>query len=286
MNVSDQVLLKFALQKLEEGKKVGYIVIIERSDAKSKGLGRKIVLSEDGEYVGSLGYKDLDQVVILKALDIIKKGLPTTISISFGAEAQDPNVIKLNTLCGSGVVKVFVDVLHPQQKAIVVGLKEPGETIAKMLKMLGYTTVAVELERDCKEYAHKDFADEFLCKSLHDVVKELTLRVKLNDIVVLVHGKLEEQIELIKAVIHNVRYVFMMGSVRKIKECVKKLIEGGISKEVLVKRFRAPMGLDIEALTPFEIAISFLAELIALRRGFGDKQVSFLNNVPNLINET
>jgi len=176
--------------------------------------------------------------------------------------------------------------LHPQQKAIVVGLKEPGKTIVKMLKMLGYTTVAVELERDCKEYTHKDFADEFLCKSLHDVVKELTLRVRLNDIVVIVHGKLEEQVELIKAVIHNVRYVFMMGSVRKIKECVKKLIESGISKEVLVKRFRAPMGLDIEALTPFEIAISFLAELIALRRGLGDKQISFLNNVPNLINET
>uniref|UniRef100_A0A7J3QE55 XdhC family protein n=1 Tax=Ignisphaera aggregans TaxID=334771 RepID=A0A7J3QE55_9CREN len=281
MALNDIDFLNFAIEKLKENKRVALLTIIEKQGSAPRDVGTKIILAEDGTKIGTLGGGVFERETISRALEIIKEGKNTVLTFNLGAETQDANAIKIDSLCG-GVVKVYINVFHPPLRALVIGLGKVGRPIAQILKYLGYNVIAVDFDQQILDSI--DFVDMKIHSSVDEAVKKLKSMVQANDIAIVAHGQIEIDYIFVKELIPIVKYVFLLGSKRKTVEFIKRLIKDGISKELIKERFRAPMGLDIYAETPEEIAISLAAELIFLSRGLAIKSsVKPLNIVPEVI---
>jgi xanthine dehydrogenase accessory factor len=277
---SDVDVLEFTIKKLKEGKKVALLSIIEKHGSAPRGVGAKMALAEDGEKVGTIGGGVMEREIVLKAFDVIKNGKPAILTLSLGVKAQNAeNVIELGSLCG-GVVKVYVDIFHPQPRALVIGLGHVGKAIANLLKYLGYYVIGIDT--DSKNIASIDFIDMKIFGNINEVLEKTKEVIQVNDIAVVTQGEIEVEYAFVKELIPKVKYVFLLGSRRKAIEFVKRLTKDGLSKDLINERFRCPMGLDIGAETPEEIAVSLVAELILLRKDPSKLSTKPLNIVPEV----
>lgn len=166
---------------------------------------------------------------------------------------------------GGGEVEVFVHPVLPVAKLLVLGAGYVGQAVARLAGELDFRTTVVD---DRVEFANRHnlpTADEIICDSFPRVLSRY--RLTANTYVVIVTRGHRSDEECLKLVINSPgAYIGMIGSRRKIKLLFENLVEQGISREVL-KTVHSPIGLDIGAETPAEIAISILAEIIQVRRG-------------------
>jgi xanthine dehydrogenase accessory factor len=142
--------------------------------------------------------------------------------------------------------------------------------IAKIAKMVGFKIVVID---DRPAFANKErfpMADETRVEDLYTVFE----RLKIDDqsyIVAVTRGHQHDEPVIEQAIRTEARYIGMIGSKRKISRMWKKLIERGADKARLAQ-VQAPIGLEIGADTPEEIAVSIVAQLIQSRRGRKDRR--------------
>ena len=236
--------LKETLNAYEGGPILGVATIINSTDPSD--LGRQMLLREDGSSAGTLGTKDLDLSMLELIPDLSNFGDNKYISQKNGLD-------------------IFIEGYTTPPTLIVMGGGHGGKAIYDSAIPLGMDVYIVD---DRTEYAnHNRFP---LAKGI--VVSEFSYALsnvpinKNSHIVIATRGHRQDDSALESAIQTPARYVGLMGSVRKTLLIFKNLIYKGYSKQTLEK-IHAPIGLNVGAVTPEEIAISIMSEIIMIRRG-------------------
>lgn len=233
--------------------------VIRTQGSMPRHAGSKMLIYADGSIVGTIGGGAMESLVIKEALAALQDGQPRVETYTLNnLNDGDPGI------CG-GTADIFIEPIVFAPHLVVIGGGHVGKALAQLGKWLDFR---VTLSDDRAEFCNPEYAPDMdayaLCKP-----GEIAGQVKINaqTYVAAVTRGLPVDVELIPALLAtDARYIGLIGSRRRWALTVKALLERGISRQAL-ERIHAPIGLELEAETPKEIAVSIMAEIIMLRRG-------------------
>jgi len=256
------------LQTLAELERKGELVVVA-TVVRSQGSvprhdGSKMLIYPDGRIDGTIGGGDMESRVIKEALAALKDGESRKLSYAF-RDVQKGDV----GVCG-GKVEVFVEPLLPKPQVIIAGGGHVGKAVAHLAHWLGFHVVVTD---DRPEFATPEAVpsgDEHI----HCPLSELPSRTRIdqNSYVLLTTRGMPVDIEGLPALVETAAaYIGVIGSRRRWEVCIDKLRAGGMSDDDIA-RVTSPIGLELNAESPEEIALSIMAEIIMLRRkGTGER---------------
>lgn len=249
-----------ALAELEANRMGGALCTVVRAQGSTpRHAGSKMLVYPDGRITGSVGGGEMEARVIQEALQAIRDGKPRIVEYSMADPHRgDPGV------CG-GTVEVFVDPIQPKPALVVIGAGHVGQAVAHLAKWLGfYVVVSDDRSEMCSPQVVPD-ADEYLPVPMTEIPARL--RITPNTFFVLTTRSVDIDVPGLPALLASpAAYIGVIGSQRRWETTRQKLQDAGISAEAIA-RIKSPVGLEIHAETPAEIAVSILAEIISLRSG-------------------
>lgn len=265
--VTDEEISKFIASKLSDGEKVALILITEKRGSAPRGPGTKMAIAENGEIIGTIGGGDAERLVVNEALKAIEEGIPRTVKISLYRDSLLEDVAKTGQLCG-GIITVFIDVLKPRKRVVIVGAGHMARALIRVLSLLGYDILVVD---NFPQHANKDKlpeADQIIVSD--DILSALNgVKVTKNDSIIIVHGDGDLEASVIEYILKNAPYVKYLGLLSgkgKLNYILRKLLEKNIDPQLIRKKLSSPIGLAVGSETPEEIAIAVAAEMLCLER--------------------
>jgi xanthine dehydrogenase accessory factor len=221
------------------------------------GTGAKILITESGERTGSLGWDALDEAVA--------SYVPTFLSSR--VETRRIEAEELATEAGPwrSALMMF-ERIEPEPRLVICGAGHVGAHLARLARNSGYRITLIDDRADF--VTRERFPDtEIELVKAESWTQALRREVSRGVYVAVVTRGHNEDEECLRAVLAaRPRYVGMIGSRRRTNIVLERLREQGFSEEEL-REVRAPIGLDIGAVSPEEVALSILAEIVATRRG-------------------
>jgi xanthine dehydrogenase accessory factor len=219
----------------------------------------KLLVREDGSMVGTIGGGCVEAEVWNAAREVIATNKPRHMSFNLGQDAAYDNGL----ICG-GQLDIFVECITPQPSALIFGGGHISKSLAKVLDLAGFRVSVID---NREAYANRERFPE--AADVHsDEYEEVYPKLNVTEstyIVIVTRGHRDDMRVLQWAVTTSARYISMIGSKRKVISVIRELEKEGAPPEAF-ERVYAPMGLEIGAVTPEEIAISVGAEMIAMRR--------------------
>ena len=163
---------------------------------------------------------------------------------------------------------MFLDVHLPERTLLIVGAGHVGQSLCRCAKLLDRRVVVVDPREDMVTAERLPEADQLVCGDPGRLAELVSIR-EGTEIVILTHSHVLDEAALRAAVGSPAAYIGMIGSANKVQTVFARLREGGVSAEQL-ERVHAPIGLDIGAETPAELALCIMAEIVATASGKGD----------------
>jgi xanthine dehydrogenase accessory factor len=222
----------------------------------------KMLVREDGSIAGTIGGGCVEADVWAAAREVMETGRARRMQFSLGQEAAYDNGL----ICG-GQLEVFVEPIEPVPAAIIFGAGHISRSLCQVVQMAGFQTVIVDNRESFANRERFPLADEIHAAEYEDVYPKLTVHSN-SYLIIVTRGHRDDMRVLKWAVFTDARYIALIGSRRKVLAVYRELQKEGVPPERFHKVF-GPMGLDIGALTPEEIAVSVGAEMIAVRRNAG-----------------
>jgi len=219
----------------------------------------KMLVRDDGSIVGTIGGGCVEAEVWQAAREVMESEKPRTLTFNLN---QDPKY-DTGLVCG-GTLDIFVEPVLPPASLYVFGAGHVSVNLYKVAKNSGFDLTVVD---DREAYANRERfpeAREIIAENYEQAMARLAPN-ESSYIVIATRGHRDDMRVLRWAVQTPARYIGMIGSKRKTLTIFKELTEEGIAAN-LFNRVHAPVGLDIGAITPEEIAVAITAELIAVRR--------------------
>jgi xanthine dehydrogenase accessory factor len=242
-----------------EGGEAALATIVSATGSTPREKGAKMLVKADGSILGTIGGGSLEAQVIKEALKAIGEGKPRQLHFSLTAKEGEAE----GMLCG-GEAEVFIEPILTPPTLYIFGGGHISLPLAKMGKLLGFKIAVID---DRAEFANADRfpeADTILAEDFSKSFSRLKID-KTSYIVIVTRNHQYDDMVLEWAVETKAKYLGMIGSKTKTKAVFSHLVAKGISKEKLA-RVHAPIGLEINAQTPEEIAVSILAEIVKVRR--------------------
>ena len=243
-----------------EGGKAALATIVRRQGSTPRRDFAKMLISEDGSTVGSVGGGQTEAEVLKEAERVMETGQASLLKYQLtqkDAEAE-------GLACG-GTVEIFVEPILPDPKLILMGAGHIGQTVAQVAHRVGFNVAVVD---DRESFANRERfpqAEELVVAAFEEGFDAITVS-QTSFILIATRGHGYDQVVLEQALQTPAGYIGMVGSRRKTQIIVQKLLEKGISPRAL-SRLYAPIGIEIGSETPEEIAVSVVAALIAILRG-------------------
>ena len=233
--------------------------IIRSKGSTPRKEGSKMIVYPDGSIAGSIGGGEVENRVVQEAIDLLQSGQSRLLEFDLiDPDKGDPGI------CG-GTIEVFIDPLGKREKIIVVGGGHIGRSLVHLAKWLGFH---VTLTDDRENYCDPKLAPG-ADKYIHCNFEDLTDHCDISENTVIVLATRNNQVDIngLPGILSKpVGYVGVICSGRRWKLTVEQLVKSGVEKEK-IKLIHAPVGLDINADTPEEIAISIMAEIMQVTRG-------------------
>ena len=242
-----------------EGEEAALVTIVTTTGSTPREEGAKMLVKADGSILGTIGGGNLEAQVIEEAIKVIGQGKPKRIHIGLTAKEVEEE----GMLCG-GELEVFIEPILTPPTLYIFGGGHISLPLAKMGKLLGFKIAVID---DRAEFANPDrFPEAEIILADHFTKSFPKLKIdKSSCIVIVTRNHQYDDIVLEWAVGTQAKYIGMIGSKTKNKAIFSHLLAKGISRELLDK-VHAPIGLEIHAQTPEEIAVSILAEIVTVRR--------------------
>jgi xanthine dehydrogenase accessory factor len=218
----------------------------------------RMLVREDGSIAGTIGGGCVEAEVWAAAKEVMQKESPRKMVFNLNNEATYDNGL----ICG-GTVEIFVEPILPQPMLCLFGGGHVSMAVAKAASAAGFAVSIVDDREAFANLQRFPMAQEVFTK-----YDEAFVKIQPNAstyLVIVTRGHKEDMRVLAWAVRSGARYVGMIGSKRKVISVYKALEREGYRPEEF-DRVYAPIGLEIGALSPEEIAISIAAELVAVRR--------------------
>jgi len=241
-----------------EGQRGALATIVHSNGSIPSFESSRMLVREDGSTAGTIGGGCVEADVWAAAKEVMLKEAPRKLVFHLNNEATYDNGL----ICG-GTVEVFIEPILPQPVVYLFGGGHVSTAVAKAASATGFGIGVVD-DRDA-------FANTTRFPMAHEIYtsfEEAFEKMRPNAfsyLVIVTRGHKEDMRVLAWAVRTQARYIGMIGSRRKVLSVYKALEKEGYRMEEFERVF-APMGLDIGALSPEEIAVSIVAELVAVRR--------------------
>lgn len=271
---NERELYRSIVETLAHGEAVAIATVTKASGSVPRGVGSKMLVWRDGTIEGTVGGGTMEERVIQEAREAIGDGRPRYREYLFASDAENSV-----GLCG-GQAEVFIEVVRPQQTLMIIGAGHIAVPLAKMGAMNGFRVVMVDdraefitPERfpDAAERIHVHYERESERLDLMPIQIDAATHV-----VVATWGW--DEPALAQVLKSPAPYVGLVSSRRKFKLIADLLRQHGYGDEDIA-RIHAPIGLDIGAETPDEIAVAIMGEIIMQRRG-GDGSPIYLRWKP------
>ena len=241
-----------------EGRRGALATIVHTNGSIPSYESSRMLVREDGSIAGTIGGGCVEAEVWAAAKDVMKAELPRKMTFNLNNEAAYDSGL----ICG-GTLEVFVEPILPQPRLYLFGGGHVSTAVAKVASLAGFWIGIVD---DRESFAN---AERFpMAGEIYTSYEDAFAKIRPNAstyLVIVTRGHKDDMRVLEWAVQTGARYVGMIGSKRKVLSVYKALEKSGIPAEKFESVF-APVGLEIGALTPEEIAVSITAELIAVRR--------------------
>ncbi len=244
---------------IKTGKTFALAVIINAKGSTPRKPGAKMIVLKDGKTIGTLGGGDLEKGVIEGAIAAIEAGEPRITSFTLDIEKG-----KLDMMCG-GELEVYIEPILPKLKLIIFGAGHITRVLAPLMQMAGFQISVVDDSPDLLQNEKFPEIEDLKLTDMEEFAKDLPSDPSVY-IVALSRGFSKDEGILRRLIQKDFKYIGMIGSMRKITTMKENLQKEGIPKEAFNK-LQAPIGLNIGAETPEEIAISIAAEMIAVQKG-------------------
>jgi xanthine dehydrogenase accessory factor len=219
----------------------------------------KMLVRDDGSIVGTIGGGCVEADIWQAAREVMESEKPRTLTFNLN---QDPKY-DTGLVCG-GTLDIFVEPVLPPALLYIFGAGHVSVNLYKVARSAGFDVTVVD---DRAAYANRErFPDakEIIAEDFDRAMSRLAPGESAY-LVIVTRGHRDDMRVLRWSVQTPARYIGMIGSKRKTITIFRELTKEGLSPE-LFERVHAPIGLDIGAITPEEIAVAITAELIAARR--------------------
>jgi len=240
------------LQAQNEGAAAVAVTVVRSEGCADVAEGERCFIRNGVVKVGNIRNKALLQAVLQEAEARVKR-----------EECRQMSIILPGT---ESKVDVFFQILTAVRKVVIVGAGHLAIPLVKLAKILGFHITVID---DRVMYANQQRfpdADEVIVGDMAETLGEIEITPQTY-IVLITRGHQFDEPCLRKVVASPAKYIGMIGSRRRIKACfIRFRDEDGISEELLNKVY-APIGLDIKAESPEEIALAIISEMIKVRRG-------------------
>jgi xanthine dehydrogenase accessory factor len=220
----------------------------------------KMLIRDDGSIVGTVGGGCVEAEVWQAAREVMESEKPRTLTFNLN---QNPKY-DTGLVCG-GTLDIFIEPVLPPAMLYIFGAGHVAQSLYKTATNGGFDVNVID---DRESYANRErFPDakEVIAADFDEAMLRLSPG-ETSFIVIVTRGHRDDMRVLRWAVQTHACYIGMIGSKRKTIAIFRELVKEGIP-EHLFERVHAPVGLDIGAITPEEIAVAITAELIAVRRG-------------------
>lgn len=213
------------------------------------GIGNKLLIWPTGETQGDLGAADLNESVVARAKEAFA--------------AQQTTRFTLTT--PTGAVDIFLEVQVPLPKLIIIGAVHIAIPLVTFGKTLGFHTIVLDARSAFATPERFSHADELLIQWPADALPALAID-EATYIVVLTHDEKIDNPALAMALTSPARYIGALGSRKTHARRMEALQEAGLTTEQIA-RIHAPIGISIGARRPEEIAVSIIAQIVAVMNG-------------------
>jgi xanthine dehydrogenase accessory factor len=177
-------------------------------------------------------------------------------------ELRDPESGDLG-ICG-GEADVYIDVVVSRPTLVIAGAGHVAMPVAEMGHLCGFRVVVLDDRPDMASAERFPHAEERIVGDVGETMHGLSITPNTY-VVIVTRGHAHDEAALRAVIDSDAAYVGMIGSRRKVRTIFDHLLADGVSEEPL-RRVYSPIGLNIGAQTPAEIAVSILAEIVMLRQ--------------------
>ena len=247
-----------ALAEIEKNNESAALCTVVKSEGSTpRHVGSKMLVYPNRSFIGTVGGGELESRVIKAAIESIQNGKVQNLSYTMADPSRgDPGV------CG-GTVEVLVEPILPPAMIVVIGGGHVGKAVVHLAKWLGFR-VAVSDDRE--EFSNPESvpgADAYYPVPMGKLTEHLNV-TRQTYLVITSRGSPIDAAGLPSLLESDAAYIGVIGSKRRWLTTVKALKEQGISEEK-IDRVHSPIGIELNAETPEEIAVSIMAEILMLR---------------------
>src|SRR5262245_20055518 len=256
---------------LERGEEVALVTIVSSTGSTPQRVGAKMLVYADGRTVGTIGGGCYENDAFWKARETIASRRPLNVKY----ELTDDIAEESGLICG-GQMEVFIEPVEPAPDVYIFGAGHVGYFLGKMAHETGFRVHVID---DREKFASQERFGGGVEVIVDDIPSWLqNHQLPPTAYAVIVTRGHKHDLDALRALVStSLRYVGLIGSRAKVKRIFDALREEGASADAL-RKVHAPIGLDIGAITPQEIAVSILAELIGVKHGkIGDGNVAAIS---------
>ena len=252
-------LYEILADQTAKGETVVLVTVIRTQGSVPRREGAKMLIFADGSIEGTIGGGEMESLVIAVGLEAMRDGKPQRLQYEF----RDPESGDVG-VCG-GEMEVFVEPILPESSVIVIGVGHVGQAIAHLAAWIGFRVVVVDDRPDFatpekvpQAHAHHTCSMGEL-PTIVDITENAYLVLTTRGVPLDVEG-------LPSLLATRAAYIGVIGSRRRWETTVDALVESGVDPKS-IDQVHSPIGLEIHAETPEEIAVSVMAEIIMQMRG-------------------
>ena len=242
-----------------QGRKCALATIVDVRGSIPSYATAKLLVRDDGSMAGTIGGGCVEADVWSAAREVMETEKPKRLTFNLGQDAAYDNGL----ICG-GQLDVFIEPVLPVPRAYIFGAGHISKSLSRIATVAGFATIVID---DREAFASRERfpeAEEVHAAEYEEIFPKLPIN-ETSYLIIVTRGHRDDMRVLKLAIATPARYIAMIGSKRKVIGVIRELEKEGVQRAAF-ERLHAPMGLDIGAISPEEIAISVTAEMIAVRR--------------------
>lgn len=222
--------------------------------------GMKMIVESDGKITGTVGGGEIEK----KVIDFIVENKPVdagSLDYNLGSESVDAESTSM--ICG-GIQTVFIEPNNMKPVLYIIGGGHCGNALSELAYKTGFRIKVLDNREDLAVLIRSKYTNVKIIE-----YNNITGSIEFSDdiyIVIMTHSHQYDEFVLERIVEKKYKYLGMIGSRKKVKVILDNLLKKGVEEDV-VKNVFSPIGYDIGSHTPEEIAVSIMAQIIAVRYG-------------------
>ncbi len=247
------------IESINNFKPAWLITVINVTGSTPASIGMKMLVYSDGTIYGTVGGGEVEKKIIEKIINEKPENIEKC-KYDLGNKSEYSETTQM--ICG-GIQEVLIEPLLNGVPLYIIGGGHCGMALSNLASKTGFIVTVIDNRSDWANKTKHPNALNTICCDYTDICNNIKFNKK-NFIVIMTHGHLHDALVLEQIINKEYKYLGMIGSKKKVKSVFDKLIKKGVSPKKLELVY-SPIGLDITTHTPDEIAVSIVAQMIAVK---------------------